>query len=571
MEANFAQRHVGCQLEIVMDDMLFPCYVSSKARSKQFNFGEIGDAMVRELDMSRITLRLTEKIDKKGEGEEDHIIAKVIGPTLPTLQAALYKPHELTLRGNDGAVSKVTVQLKYLPVHMTLDPSESINNMGTLRVDVLDAADLPAADRNGYSDPYCKFKLNGQEIFKTKTQKKTLHPAWNEFFEVQVKSRTAADFKCEVFDWDFGDKADFLGATAINLDLLEPFQPQELTYQLDGKSGAIRLKMLFKPDYVTRSRQGSSTFSGTFAPAGKVVGAPVKGATFVGGGVVKGASFIKRGLTGSSKKTDSFKTLNGDNPPEIVTTSPAGTPQGTPSRAAALGGGAGDTSPSTPPHTRSRSFGSVIGIGGSSAPKSPSGADTGTATITIKSATGYPDGSHVRITINQLGPKKTKEVHETKTHKSHSTTSPLEFDESHETFKVNCTADTQFQVKVKDNKMFGSDDLGEALFFIDDQGTGGNDKTIKAGAGTVVLKSSFAASPSAPTNDSSTNMLRPNTSAGPAAGSATRPGTSSGRDTPDTDGTAAGSTSRKGVRRSLLSKREPRNSIVGSPGGGGSD
>jgi Ca2+-dependent lipid-binding protein len=79
---------------------------------------------------------------------------------------------------------------------MQLDPSESINNMGRLRVDVLDATDLPAADRNGYSDPYCKFELNGKDIFKTQKQKKTLHPAWNEFFEVDVPSRVAADFVC---------------------------------------------------------------------------------------------------------------------------------------------------------------------------------------------------------------------------------------------------------------------------------------------------------------------------------------------------------------------------------------
>ena len=60
---------------------------------------------------------------------------------------------------------------------MALDPSESINNMGKLRVDVLDASDFPSADRNGYSDPYCKFELNGKDVFKTKVQKKTLQPA----------------------------------------------------------------------------------------------------------------------------------------------------------------------------------------------------------------------------------------------------------------------------------------------------------------------------------------------------------------------------------------------------------
>lgn len=188
---------------------------------------------------------------------------------------------------------------------MQLDQSESINNMGKLRVDVLDAKDLPAADRNGYSDPYCKFELNGKEVFKTNKQKKTLHPAWNEFFEVDVPSRVAADFSTSVFDWDFGDKADFLGKATIPLNLLEPFTPQEYNLNLDGKSGTIRLRLLFKPTYVTRSRQGSSTFSGTFATPGKIVtgvaGVPFKGVGLAAHGVGKGASFIKRGFKSKPK------------------------------------------------------------------------------------------------------------------------------------------------------------------------------------------------------------------------------------------------------------------------------
>ena len=206
----------------------------------------------------------------------------------------------LTLKDNDGRDNRITVSLKYLPIKMQLDPSESFNNQGTLRVDVLDAADLPAADRNGFSDPFCRFILHDKEVYKTKIQKKTLHPAWNEFFEVPIRSRTAAKFRVDVFDWDFGDKADFLGRAAITLDMLEPFLAQTVDLGLDGKSGTIRLKMLFRPDYVVRSRQGSSTFSGTFAAPGKVIGAPVKGvgkgAVFVGGGVVKGASFLGRGF-----------------------------------------------------------------------------------------------------------------------------------------------------------------------------------------------------------------------------------------------------------------------------------
>lgn len=45
--------------------------------------------MVRELDLSRITLRLVEKADKKGEGDEEHVVAKLSGDLLPVLQRCL--------------------------------------------------------------------------------------------------------------------------------------------------------------------------------------------------------------------------------------------------------------------------------------------------------------------------------------------------------------------------------------------------------------------------------------------------------------------------------------------------
>ena len=89
---------------------------------------------------------------------------------------------------------------------MKLEARESIENMGTLRVEVVDGENLPAADRNGKSDPYCVFELNGEKVFKTQTQKKTLHPVWNESFEVQIPSRVGANFKVRVFDWDLANE-----------------------------------------------------------------------------------------------------------------------------------------------------------------------------------------------------------------------------------------------------------------------------------------------------------------------------------------------------------------------------
>lgn len=383
------------------------------------------------------------------------------------------------LKGSEGAISRITVSLKYLPVKMQLDPSESMNNMGNLRVDVLDAVDLPAADRNGYSDPYCKFELDGKDVHKTKIQKKTLHPTWNEFFEVPVKSRTAADFRVRVMDWDFGDKADFLGGAAINLELLDPFQPQEITLGLDGKSGSIRLRLLFKPDYVIRSRQGSSTFSGTFSSApGKIVGAPVKGVGMVGGGVVKGASFLRHGFKG--KKSSSGESDVVVEPEELTN----GDSMMTPRRAAPIIDGSPAT-PQTPPHSRSRSMGAAStasGVGGT-----PGRAEAGTASFTILSATGYPPSANVRVHIKQLSQKGAKDVHKTKAIKAPSGVVQWE----HEVCKVNCTADTQFQVHVRDHAVFGSgDDLGDGIVYVDDSGMGG-EKVVKAGDGNVVLRTSF--------------------------------------------------------------------------------
>jgi len=340
-------------------------------------------------------------------------------------------------------------------------------------------------------------------VFKTKVQKKTLHPAWNEFFEIDVPSRTAADFQCRVYDWDFGDKADFLGATAVNLELLDPFKAQEYSLSLDGKSGSVRLRLLFRPDYVTRSRQGSSTFSGTFATPGKVVvgvaGAPIKGVSAVGHGVGKGVGFIRHGFKSSNSKKSgegmngSMGSIEPDDVP-VANSDSFSAPRRASGLALPEENGAPVTPPGTAigvsPHSRTKSFGASSMQ--STMAGTPGGAPTGTASFTVVSATGYPPSSNVMVHVKQLSTKGAKVIHKTKHIKS--ATGTVKFDES---FKCSCTPEQQFQIQVKNHATFGSDDdLGEALIFVDDSGTGG-EKTIKAGSGTVVLKSSFTPAESA--------------------------------------------------------------------------
>lgn len=372
---------------------------------------------------------------------------------------------------------------------MQLDPSESFNNMGKLRVDVMDAADLPAADRNGYSDPYCKFMLNEKDVYKTDKQKKTLHPAWNESFEVQVRSRTSAKFEVHVFDWDFGDKADFLGKAAIPLEILEPFKQQEVSLGLDGKSGTIRLRMMFTPDFVQRTRQGSSTFHGTFAAPGKVVGAPVKGVSkgvmAIGGGVVKTGSLIGKTFRRKSyhEKESPVAARSG-----VIT--PNGDSADTP--LISVEDPTTNAAPSTPVsgHARGKSVGassmhSTQGV-------SPGGAEAGTATINILSASGFPTSAKLRVEIKQErgGSSSAKEIHKTKAIKADD--GGFAWSDA-ETVKAQCSADTAFQIHVVDHNTFGrDDDLGNASFFVSDQGSGG-EQAVSVGEGKVIVRSSFVA------------------------------------------------------------------------------
>ncbi|KAK4097527.1 tricalbin [Parathielavia hyrcaniae] len=473
MEADLPKSQ--SRIEVFVDDMAFPSYVSSTAKSRHHKFDEIGDCFIRELEFSKLTIKVSERTDKQEEDSKQHTLARLSGNTLDTLKQCLNNPTILKMKDEDGNVYSIRVSLKYVPVKMKLDPSESINNMGNLRVDVLSAQNLPAADSNGKSDPYVKFEFNGQEVFKSKTQKKSLNPEWNEFFNLPVPSRVAAKFRATVWDWDFADKPDYLGGADIDLNELEPFRGQEFVYKLDGKSSTLRLRMLFTPDYVTRTRQGTSTLAGTFSVPGRIVtgvaGVPLKGVGVVG----KGASFLLRGFR-SMKDDDasSISSRSSVDVPRITTEAPP------PDSGAAANGGS-----SAPLHHQRNKSISGSSIRSAIFP----GASSGTASFTIISASGFPPSADVYVAITQVREGKSKQVGKTKHRKASGGT--VRFDE---TFRIQCSPEAQFKVEAKEHHTFGSDDpLGETLYFVDDSNSGA-EKSLPVGEGTVVIRSGFVSS-----------------------------------------------------------------------------
>ena len=71
---------------------VFPVFLLAKVESQYTQFGETGDVFVRELDFSKIILRLRKKTDKKGKEDKSDInIAKLTGSTMETLLRCLVR------------------------------------------------------------------------------------------------------------------------------------------------------------------------------------------------------------------------------------------------------------------------------------------------------------------------------------------------------------------------------------------------------------------------------------------------------------------------------------------------
>lgn len=87
MEADLPKSQ--SRIEVFVDDMAFPSYTSSTARSRKHKFDEIGDCFIRELEFSKLTIKVSERTDKQEEDNKQHTLARLTGNTLDTLKQCL--------------------------------------------------------------------------------------------------------------------------------------------------------------------------------------------------------------------------------------------------------------------------------------------------------------------------------------------------------------------------------------------------------------------------------------------------------------------------------------------------
>ncbi|KAF7437156.1 hypothetical protein PC9H_003992 [Pleurotus ostreatus] len=372
------------RLEVLLDDGYWPAFSTVRARSTHTAWEYVGEGFVKELDFGQVLFRLNEA----DEGEKDDIVAEWKGKAKDFLDSTLVGPTKFTLADENGRnTSTVEVEARYVPVPVKLDPRESINNQGNLRVELLSGHDIVAADRGGKSDPYAVFTLNGQRVHKSQTKKKTLAPEWNENFVVGVPSRVAADFTVEIFDWNQIEQAKSLGIAKIDLADIEPFTAIERTLNLTsnkhGEKGQIRIRLMFQPEIIAKSRKNTSTFS----TAGRAM-------TQIGSIPLGAGKGVFHGVTGVFKR-------NKDDDSEPENDAPSGqASQPIPTGNGENGNGNFTAFPTS-------DSGASIDNGG--------GGEPGTLRVTVLDAKDLPSNDYKPYAIIRIGDKEVKTKHTGKT------------------------------------------------------------------------------------------------------------------------------------------------------------
>jgi Ca2+-dependent lipid-binding protein len=135
---------------------------------------------------------------------------------------------------------------KYIEDENQLPPSEEWQ----INLHLMEATNLPSADSNGLSDPYCLFTiLNTKITAKSKKIEKTLNPKWDEKFRIPIQSLNSDILRIEVFDWDKVGKDDKLCMIDIPLINYEPGIVYEDIFPLiplAGNSGGPQLNYISK-------------------------------------------------------------------------------------------------------------------------------------------------------------------------------------------------------------------------------------------------------------------------------------------------------------------------------------
>lgn len=269
----------GQYLQIFFDKRGYPASEAKISSNGKVSLSS--DYMVKELKYSKVSLRISSKPNANYLQDTGRFVE------MSTMEF-IHKTYDTKCPIALSNGSSVVIQSKFMPVILNeLPAADSVGNSGQLHVTVESATGLPAGDSNGKSDPFVKVYLNKENVYKTKTKKKTLEPVWEEDFEIEIDSRVQSLLRFKVVDWDFGvEQDDSLCEVTYPLKKLDPFkQSEEMELQLLDKqgnsSGFIKVSFRYVPEYKTIvSAEKAMPNAANFAVdgAGKVIGTGFDGA-----------------------------------------------------------------------------------------------------------------------------------------------------------------------------------------------------------------------------------------------------------------------------------------------------
>lgn len=216
-------------------------------------------------------------------------------------------------------------------------------------------------------------------------------------------SRVAADFILEVYDWDQIGKADILGSGKVDLADIEPFTSVERTIPLSsqkhGQKGSVRIRLLFQPEIIVKTRKNTSTFSAAGRAMTQIGHMP----TGVVLGAGRGVAHVGNDIVGIFKSKDHAKahTYEVDSDRGSVTELPAG------QSSQPVNGAAGPTPAAFPASASLNGEGSLNG----NAP------DRGTLRVVVMEAKDMSTSDVKPYVVLRVGNKehKTKHSHKTAT------------------------------------------------------------------------------------------------------------------------------------------------------------
>ncbi|KAI8365587.1 C2 domain-containing protein [Blakeslea trispora] len=314
----------------LMLDSNFAQYTTVEQKGSQLEINETGTAFVKEMDFSKLIVKVRKVRD--GDSDDKYIgrytigVRNIVQRLVETAQQDGNKEpliEEYSLLECPGG--KISLSFSFIPVvQFKLDPAESLENQGILTVTAIKANNLVAADRSGTSDPFVRFYVNDERVFKTQTYKKTINPVFSkeETFDCSIVNRINTPLIVKIFDWDQIGKDTQIGECKVTFtsDDLETRVASTKEYKLD-QGGTITLRLVWRPELVARKRTNTSFFSATtrvftsapgnaFGAGRDAVGAGGKALGAGGKAIGSGVSAIGNGILGIGRMGKKSPTIS---------------------------------------------------------------------------------------------------------------------------------------------------------------------------------------------------------------------------------------------------------------------